>query len=60
MGSDLSWQAFALADWQPWKHVSSTGGFRAIGVDYSDGSGPGLFRYDLTIWGPLLGLSFKW
>jgi hypothetical protein len=60
IGSDLSWQVLTIADWQPWKHVSLTGGLRAIGIDYRDGSGSGLFAYKLTVWGPLLGVSVKW
>jgi hypothetical protein len=60
IGSELSWQVLALADWQPWTHVSLTGGFRALGIDFSDGNGADAFDYDLTMWGPLLGVSIKW
>lgn len=60
IGSDLSWQALAIADWQPWKHVSFTGGLRALGIDYRDGGGSDFFAYDITMWGPILGVSIKW
>jgi hypothetical protein len=38
-GSDLTWQALALVDWQPWKHASILAGIRALYVDYETGSG---------------------
>ena len=60
IGSDLSWQVLALADWQPWKHVSLVGGARVVTVDYSSGAGSNLFVYDITMWGPILGVSIKW
>lgn len=60
IGSDLSWQVLAIADWQPWKHVSFTGGLRALGIDYRAGEGSDLFVYDITMWGPLVGVSVKW
>lgn len=60
IGSDFSWQVLAIADWQPWKHVSLTGGLRALGIDYREGGGSDLFAYDLTMWGPVLGVSIKW
>ena len=56
----MSWQVIAIADWQPWKHVSFTGGLRVLGIDYRDGEGTDLFAYDLTMWGPVLGVSVKW
>jgi hypothetical protein len=60
IGSDLSWQVYALADWQPWQHVSFTGGLRALGIDYRAGEESNLFAYDITVWGPLAGVSIKW
>jgi hypothetical protein len=59
-GSDLTWQALALVDWQPWKHASILAGIRALYVDYETGSGLNYFAYDATTWGPLLGFSLKW
>ena len=60
VGSDLAWQALALLDVQPWKHVSIDFGVRALGIDYEEGSGLDRFKYDATTWGPLLGFSLKW
>ena len=56
VGSDLTWQALGLIDWQPFKYVSFTAGYRALYQDYEDGS----FKYDATTQGPLLGLNIKW
>ena len=60
VGSDFAWQGLALVDWQPFKHVSFLGGYRALYQDYEEGSGPNLFKYDATIHGPLLGVNFRW
>ena len=56
VGSDLTWQALGLIDWQPFKYVSFTAGYRALYQDFEDGS----FKYDATTQGPLLGLNIKW
>ena len=60
VGSDFSWQGSAAVDWQPFKYVSFIGGYRAIGQDYKEGSGPTYFRFDATIHGPLIGVNFRW
>ena len=60
VGSDLTWQALGVVDWQPFKNVSFAGGYRALYQDYEDGSGPSLFKYKATLHGPLLGLNIKW
>ena len=60
VGSDFTWQALALVDWKPFKHVSFAGGYRALYQDYEDGSGPALFKYKATLHGPLLGVNILW
>ncbi len=60
VGSDFTWQAVAMVDWQPWKHASIDVGLRALAVDYETGSGSDRFKYDGTTWGPVLGFSLKW
>jgi hypothetical protein len=60
VGSDLSGQAFALVDWHPWQHVSITGGLRALRVKYETDKGADNYELDMTFWGPLLGVSFRW
>ncbi len=60
IGSEFSWQALGLVEWQPWKYASFIAGYRALGEDYEDGSGIDYFNFDATIHGPVLGLNFKW
>jgi len=60
VGSDFSWQTIALVDWAPWKHVSIRGGIRALSLDYSTGSGQDLVDFNITMAGPVIGVSFRW
>jgi len=60
LGSDLAWQAVGLVEWQPFQNVSFLAGYRALDIDYEDGSGSDYFKLDGTIHGPLLGVNFKW
>lgn len=60
VGSDFSWQALGIVEWQPFNHVSFLAGYRALDMDYEDGSGKDRFNYDATAHGPVLGLNFKW
>ena len=62
VGSDFAWQALGLIEWQPFKYASFLAGYRAIGMDYVDGSSRSLdyFNFDATIHGPVLGVNFKW
>ena len=60
VGSDFTWQALGIVEWQPWKYVSILAGYRALYMDYQDGSGRDYFNFDATIHGPVLGLNFKW
>jgi hypothetical protein len=60
VGSDFTWQAAGLVDWQPFKYVSFTAGYRALYQDYEEGSGRDLFKYDATMHGPVIGFSIKW
>jgi hypothetical protein len=60
VGSDFSWQTLLVANWQPWEHVSITGALRALGMEFSTGQGADFYAMDITFWGPLLGVTFKW
>lgn len=60
VGSDFSWHALGLIEWQPWKYASFIAGYRALYVDYEDGSGRDYFNFDATIHGPVFGLKFNW
>ena len=59
-GSDLAWNLAGLFNYQPWKHVSLLFGYRYMDIDYEDGSGRELFKYDVSMHGPLLGVNFIW
>jgi hypothetical protein len=59
-GSDLAWNLAGLFNYQPWKHVSLLFGYRYMDIDYEDGSGADLFKYDVTMHGPILGVNFVW
>lgn len=60
VGSDFAWQAVGLVEWQPFEYVSFLAGYRALDIDYEDGSGNDYFKFDATVYGPLLGVNFKW
>jgi len=59
VGSDLAWQAYADVGFRASKVVSVIVGYRAIDMDYEDGSGRDLFRYDVLIAGPQLAVAFS-
>jgi hypothetical protein len=58
VGSDLAWQAYADVGFRASDLVSVIFGYRAIDMDYEDGSGRDLFRYDMLISGPQIGVAF--
>lgn len=60
IGSDFAWQTIGLVEWQPFENASFLAGYRALDIDYEDGSGTDFFKFDATAHGPLLGVNFKW
>lgn len=60
IGSDFTWQTIGLIDYQPWKYVSLVGGYRALSLDYETGGGNYVFKYDVLLHGPVLGLNIRW
>lgn len=60
VGSDFTWNGVGFIDFKPWKHVSLFGGYRVLYQDYQDGSGSELFKFDATMYGPLIGLNITW
>jgi len=58
-GSDFAWHTTAFASWKFAEHASLLVGFRMLGVDYEDGSGPGSFTWDVTEGGPALGVAWQ-
>ncbi len=61
-GSHFSWQAVAAYTylWQATGYqIGATVGFRALGVNYSSGSGPDAAGIDEILYGPIIGASFR-
>ena len=65
VGSDLTWQVFA--GYSAHSSIGSgntelitTLGYRAIGFDYTVGSGANQRTFDLLLHGPIAGLSLRW
>jgi len=56
--SDFTWNLIGLIKFQPWKHVSFFGGYRALYQDYETGSGLNKFKFDMLMHGPALGVDF--
>jgi hypothetical protein len=58
VGSDITWNALALArySWRPNK--SFVLGYRALYQDYDDGSGANRYVWDATQHGPVVGMQF--
>lgn len=59
VGSERAWQAYAEFGFRASDLVSVFLGYRAIDMDYEDGSGRDLFRYDMLIAGPQIGVAFS-
>jgi opacity protein-like surface antigen len=55
VSSDLTWQVFGGVAYEISDRWSAKIGYRALGVDYTDGG----FKYDVIMHGPLLGLGYK-
>jgi hypothetical protein len=62
-GSDFSWQAIATYDWRlcvtDRYTMDAYIGYRALSVDYSQGSGLSNYEYDVLQHGPVLGLTTR-
>jgi len=63
VGSKFSWQVLAALDYEfcRSKNVTWSGmlGYKALSVDYSQGSGLNLYRFDMTMHGPIVGLTAR-
>jgi len=62
-GSKFSWQAIAALDYEfsRSKSVTWSGmlGYKALSVDYSKGSGLTHYEYDMTMYGPIFGITAR-
>jgi hypothetical protein len=60
-GSDFAWNALGLIGYcfpmfSKENNATVFAGYRALSQDYTDGSGRNKFQWDMTLYGPLLGL----
>lgn len=58
VGSQFAWQGIAELRWQVKPNIGIVGAYRYIDMDYSAGTGPTYFLYDMAISGPALGVAF--
>lgn len=62
-GSDFTWQAMANYNWEMCRTdryaLDAYLGYRALSVDYSQGSGNTRYEYDVLQHGPVMGLTMK-
>lgn len=62
-GSDFSWQAMANYNWQMLRNdryaIDAFVGYRALDVDYSEGTGNTRYEYDVLQHGPVMGMTMK-
>jgi hypothetical protein len=57
--SDLTWNVLAVFGYGFTERTSMWLGYRALDVDYDEGSGADLFEFDVTMSGPIVGLNFQ-
>ncbi|SDB21824.1 hypothetical protein [Bauldia litoralis] len=63
VGSEFSWQVFAgyTKAWEVGRATMAwTLGYRAIGVDYTEGKGTDAKTFDLVLHGPIAGFTVGW
>ena len=58
VSSAFTWDTTALVGYTFWEHGTLLAGYRAVGVNYSEGSGRSAFKFDATLSGPILGVAF--
>jgi hypothetical protein len=59
IASDFAWQVLPFVGYRFSKLFELALGYRALGMKYETGSGKDLFVYDMVIFGPQLGLVFR-
>lgn len=62
VSSDFTWSATGVIgyDFELFKHPASVlAGYRAVGMDYTSGSGASRFEWDVTLHGPLIGFELQ-
>ena len=59
VGSKFTYNAVGLVGYNISQVVSIWLGYRVAGVDYESGSGFDKFKYDVTYYGPITGIVFR-
>lgn len=59
VGSQLSWNLAGYVGYNISRVVSLWAGYRALSVDYESGSGFDKFVFDATMYGPVIGMGFR-
>lgn len=59
IGSKLAWQAVVWLGWNFSETFFATFGYRVLDTDYEDGSGASVFKYDVAIHGPGVGVGWR-
>ena len=59
VGSDFSWNASGIFGYSFTPSVNAWMGYRGMMVNYESGSGSNKFKYDVTMYGPVMGVGFK-
>lgn len=58
--SNISWNIVSVIAYElPWYRITPLIGYRALYDDYSDGSGNNRFAYNAWMYGPVLGVAFR-
>jgi hypothetical protein len=55
VSSEFTWDVMAAVGYEVTEKISLVGGYRALGVDYTDGA----FEFDVVQHGPILGAVFR-
>ncbi len=59
VGSDLSWRASGIFGWSINDSIDLLAGYSALGAKHRKGSGFDTVSFDFSMYGPVLGASFK-
>ena len=58
LGSELAWQIYPIALFRISGLLSAAAGYRVLYMDYETGTGIARFKYDVTTFGPEIGIGF--
>ena len=59
IGSKIAWNNSLLLQYKPKDWLGLVVGYRNLYMDYESGSGSNLFKYDVTMQGPIIALHFS-